>query len=409
MTTASNNFTAADEQTSNRRVRDARFLKRVRTRRQKVLLALIIASVLAVCGALWPFTNVHLQALAVLKQISGQPVPWIAAKLVGGPVTTEEIQISGSAGPIRARLYRPVNKPDVPGLIVLHGLHHLGIDEPRLLEFSRAMASCGLQVLTPELPGIRDYSIDQNSVRVIGESTKWFAQKTNHPVGVVGLSFSGGLALVAAADPAYQQDFKFLFAVGSQDNMDHVEKFFLTDTETRPDGSIEHLHAHEYGVLVLEYQHLEDFVPASDIAAIRPVLQQHLYEDKAAEIAATQKLNPKQKSEVLHLFDSRSPTTLATLAANEPRHREEMESLSPHGKLKGLTIPVYLLHGHADNVIPSAETLWIASELPHSTPRAVLLSPVLSHLDMDGAKPSAWDQWRLVHFIALVMNAAQTN
>ncbi len=23
---------------------------------------------------------------------------------------------------------------------------------------------------------------------------------------------------------------------------------------------------------------------------------------------------------------------------------------------------------------------------------------VLSHLDLDGAKPNAWDEWRLVHF-----------
>jgi hypothetical protein len=37
----------------------------------------------------------------------------------------------------------------------------------------------------------------------------------------------------------------------------------------------------------------------------------------------------------------------------------------------------------------------------------VLVSPVLSHLDLDGAKPSAWDEWRLVHFFALVMDAAR--
>ena len=61
--------------------------------------------------------------------------------------------------------------------------------------------SCGLRVLTPQLPGIKDYHVDRSSVQVIGESAKWFAQKTGGPVGVMGLSFSGGLALVAAADP----------------------------------------------------------------------------------------------------------------------------------------------------------------------------------------------------------------
>ena len=345
--------------------------------------------------------------MTILKLASGQPVPWLLKKAVVGPVTTEEIQFPSEAGVIRARLYRPSNKTNAPGLIVLHGVHHLGMDEPRLMGFAAAMASCGLQVLTPELPGIRDYHVDRSSVRVIGESAKWFAQRTGSPAGVMGLSFSGGLALVAAADPIYARDFKFVFAVGSQDAMDHVAQFYLTGAETRPDGSIERLRAHEYGALVLEYEHLEDFVPAEDIEAIRPVLRQHLYEDKAAEAAASLRLNERQKLEAVALMDSSAPATLAKLAAAETKHVKEMEGLSPHGRLKGLTTPVFLLHGQADNIIPSAETLWMASELSSSSLQAVLVSPVLSHLDLDGAKPGAMDEWRLVHFFALVMDAAE--
>jgi hypothetical protein len=68
---------------------------------------------------------------------------------------------------------------------------------------------------------------------------------------------------------------------------------------------------------------------------------------------------------------------------------------------------VYLLHGEADNIIPAAETLWMASELPKDALQEALVSPVLSHLDLDGAKPGVWDQWRLVHFFALVMHDAE--
>jgi pimeloyl-ACP methyl ester carboxylesterase len=244
-------------------------------------------------------------------------------------------------------------------------------------------------------------------VRVIGESTKWFAQRTGAPVGVMGLSFSGGLALVAAGAPVYKPAFKFVLAVGAQDAMEHVAQFYLTGTEMRPDGSIEHLKPHEYGALVLEYEHLEDFLPAEDVEAIRPVLREHLYEDKAAEKAAAEKLNPNQRAETLALMDTSSATTLARLAADEARHVQEMEELSPHGRLKELTTPVFLLHGEGDNIIPSAESLWMASELDRTTLKAVLVSPVLSHLDLDGPKPTALDQWRLVHFFALVMDAAE--
>jgi acetyl esterase/lipase len=393
---------------SAQRIREARGAAlRAITVWRKTFAAFVLAFFLVICAAVWPFARAHLQALAVLRLISGQPVPWVAARLVTEPITTEEVQIPGETGTIRARLYQPVKYPNAPGLVVLHGVHHLGMNEPRLMGFASAMASCGLRVLTPELPGIRDYRIDQSSVQVIGESTRWFAQKTGRPVGVMGLSFSGGLALVSASDPVYRPDFKFVLAVGSQDNIDHVTQYYLTGAEARPDGSIEKLRAHEYGALVLEYEHLEDIVLAEDIEAIRPVLREHLYEDKAAEDLAAQKLNERQKLEALELIDSGSAATLAKLGATEAKHVQEMDALSPHGRLRNLTTPVFLLHGQADNIIPSAETLWMASELSSTALQAVLVSPVLSHVNVSGPDPGAWDQWRLVHFFALVMNAAR--
>jgi pimeloyl-ACP methyl ester carboxylesterase len=355
----------------------------------------------------WPFTKTHLQAMAVLRLVSGQPVPWIITKLVAEPVRTEDVQFTTDAGAVQARLYLPERHSDAPGLIVLHGVHHLGIEEPRLVSFASAMASCGVRVLTPQLPGIADYHVDRSSVRVIGESTRWFAGQMSGPVGVLGLSFSGGLALVAAGDPVYRPDFKFVFAVGSQDAMDHVAQYYLTGKETRPDGTTELLTPHEYGALVLEYEHLEDFVPKRDEAAIRPVLRQHLYEDKSAEQLAEAKLNPRQRAEAVQLMDSNSAMTRAKLAAANLKHVAEMEGLSPHGTLHTMTTPVYLLHGEADNIIPAAETLWMASELPRTALQEVLVSPVLSHLDLDGPKPGVWDQWKLVHFFALVMHAAE--
>jgi pimeloyl-ACP methyl ester carboxylesterase len=374
--------------------------------RKKRFAALLVGS-LVLAGVAWPFTKAHMQAVAVLRLVSGQPVPWIITKMVAEPVRTEDVQFTTAAGVVRGRLYLPERHPDAPGLVVLHGVHHLGIEEPRLVSFARAMASCGVRVLTPQLPGIADYHVDRGSVQVIGESARWFAGQAGGPVGVLGLSFSGGLALVAAGDPVYRPDFKFVFAVGSQDAMDHVATYYLTGREVRPDGTTERLTPHEYGALVLEYEHLEDFVPVEDEAAIRPVLRAHLYEDKSAEELAEAKLNPRQKAEAAVLMDSNSATTRAKLAAANVKHIEEMKGLSPHGMLRTMTTPVYLLHGQADNIIPAAETLWMASELPATTLREMLVSPVLSHLDLDGPKPGVWDQWRLVHFFALVLHAAE--
>ncbi len=373
--------------------------------RKKTFVA--VALVIVMAALAWPFTRAHLQAVALLRQVSGQEVPWILDKLVAEPVRIEEANFTTEAGVVRGRLYLPERHPDAPGLVVLHGVHHLGIDEPRLVGFAKAMAGCGLRVLTPELPGIKDYHVDLGSVRVIGASAKWFAAQTDGPVGVLGLSFSGGLALVAAADPAYRKDFKFVFAVGSQDEMAHVANFYLTGREARPDGTPELLKPHEYGPLVLEYEHMEDFVPTEDEAALRPVLREHLYENKAAEDLAKAKLNERQRAEAAELMDSDSAAAKSKLAASDVKHAQEMEDLSPRRGLRTMTTPVYLLHGQADNIIPAAETLWMANELPRGALQEVLVSPVLSHIDLDGAKPKVWDQWQLVHFFAVVMHVAE--
>jgi pimeloyl-ACP methyl ester carboxylesterase len=373
-----------------------------------VFYSILFAGILIFIFAGWPFARAHFQAVAILQKVAGQPVPALVADFVADPIATEDTTLQTESGPIRARLYFPVKKAHAPALIVLHGVHHLGIDEPRLEAFAAAMASCGIRVLTPKLSDIKDYHVNSASIKTIGESAQWFAKQTGGPVGVMGLSFSGGLALLAAADPLYKPDFKFVFAVGSQDSMGRVAQYYRTGEDVRPNGTIELLPAHEYGPLVLEYEYVEDFVPRSDVAPIRAVLRAHLYEDKPAELIASAKLNESQKYEALELMDASSKRTRALIAATIARHTDELNGLSPRGHLARMTTPVYLLHGQADNIIPSAETLWMASELPSVSLQAMLVSPVISHIDFEGTKPGLYDQWKLIHFFALVMHAAET-
>ncbi len=368
--------------------------------------AVVIALLMAV---LWPRLRVALQAAAVLRLVANQPVPRPLRWTVADHVAVDELSFPAGNGAVRARLYSPVDHPEAPALVVLHGVHHLGIDEPRLIAFATAMSACGLRVLTPELPDIKDYHVGANSIATIGESAEWLSQRIgDRPVGVMGLSFSGGLALLAAADPQFQHSIRFVFAVGSQDEMQRVAAYYRTGQDQRPNGTEELLPPHEYGPLVLEYENLEDFVPASDLAPLRAVLRAHLYEDLPGEKAALSRLNPQQAGESRALMATDSPTTRALLAKAEAKHITDMAGVSPHGHLSHLTVPVYLLHGAGDNIIPAAETLWMESELPTTTLKAALISPVLSHLDLDGGDPGMLDNLRLVRFFALILRDAET-
>jgi len=397
-----------------------------RRQRRYKLAAVVLLSFLLLCALAFPFVHAHLQSVAVLDLVANKPVPWFLRKAVTEPITTQDFTLPTTNGPIRARLYTPQSRPDAPAIVVLHGVHHLGIDEPRLIAFASAMASCGVRVLTPELPDIKDYHVGSNSIATIGDSAKWLAIQqarleaphvkfatpaSSIPVGVMGLSFSGGLALLAASDPQWHQSIKFVVAIGSQDEMARVATFYRTGEDPLPTGASERLTPHEYGALVLEYEHLEDFILPADsasLAPIRAVLRAHLYEDWPAEKAALAALTPTQLTLARQLIDTTSPITRAQLAHAETLHIEDMAGVSPHGHLSQLTTPVYLLHGAGDNIIPSAETEWMATELPAESLQAELISPVLSHINLDGANPTAMDQWRLVHFFALILHAAES-
>ena len=371
---------------------------------------LICLGVLLVVDAAagWPFLLARLQAVSVLDRVGNQPVPAPVRWLAVEPVKTTELTLTLPSGVERARMYTPVNHPDAPGMVLVHGVHYLGMDEPRLEAFASAMAGCGLRVLTPELPDIKDYHIGASSIASIGDTAAWMAHASgDKPVGVMGLSFSGSLSLLAAAEPRYKRNIKFVVAVGSEDEMSRVANYYLTGKALRPSGDAEVLAPHEYGALVLEYESLQDFVPAPDRDAVRMVLRNHLYEDLAGERAALAKLTPGQLAEAKQLMDTTSAATRKMIAESDERHLAEMASVSPDGQLTQLATPVFLLHGEGDNIIPSAETQWLEKNVPMQDMQASLISPVISHLDLDGKGPGFRDQWRLVHFFAMILHAAE--
>jgi dienelactone hydrolase len=358
----------------------------------------------------WPAVKAHMQALCVLDEVGGLPRPWFS-RAVTEPVTTKDLEFpverGGARQMVRARLYLPRGGEHAPAMVVLHGIDSLGIDEPRLEGFARAMAACGLRVLTPELPAIKDYHVSEDSVETIGESVQWFAGQTGAPVGVMGLSFSGGLALVAASQPEYGPNFRFVFAVGAQDSMARVVKFYETGRDVRPDGRVETLTPHEYGPLVIEYEHLAGLVPPQDLNAVHAVMRADLYEDKAATAQAMAGLSAAQREEAEQLMQPNSPAMHARLAQVIAGYAEEMNALSPEGHIGALRTPVYLLHGEGDNIIPAAESLWIAKQLPQGSLKEMLISPVLSHVDIDEKAPGAMDEWRLAHLFGRVLEAAE--
>jgi dienelactone hydrolase len=370
---------------------------------------LIPIAIVALIIYFWAPIRAHMQAAAISMEMQGHRVPILLAGVSHHDAAVNGISIPvPNAAPLNGLLYGPTTVPNPRGILLLHGIQRLGDEDPRLTMLATALAASGFQVLTPDFLDLRDYRVTPTTVQQIGASAHFLAARTGHPIGIIGISFSGGLALIAAADPAFAKDVCCIQTIGAHDSMEHVVRYYLDGFSVMPDGSRFNLAPHSYGPLVVEYEHLPAYVPAADVAALKPVLRAILYEDLPGQKLLAARLTPPQKVELARLLDPRNPEMLDDTRSIVLKNIPALSDVSPAGNVANLRAHVYLLQGSTDNVIPASELFWLQRDLPAGTVRSVLLSPLLTHVNFDqlpaDQPPASWsDRWKVVHAFALFL------
>lgn len=369
-------------------------------RRIVILLALV-----ALFGARPAF--VHARAAALLLRFSSDATPQGFARFGMHDVTEETANVDTPQGTRRARFYVPSDVSDPPGIVVCHGVHHLGIEEPRMKRFARAIASSGVMVLTPELVELADYHIDPRTIGTIGRAATMLKTRVKRTgVGVLGLSFAGGLSMMAATEPEFAPSIDFVVSVGGHDDLDRVARFFVTDEIEGPAGEKTHLHAHDYGAVVLVYMYVDSFFGARDVPHAREAIRLWLWEqfDDARNAAA--RMTPEGQDKIALVFAHREDVLRPEIERVIAAHETDIRRVSPHGALDGFRARAFLLHGEGDTVIPASETRWLAHDVPDGALASAVVSRAIVHVDMEGT-PSASERYDLVHLMAGVIEAAE--
>ena len=381
----------------------------MRTRRTTVVwVGLLITTV-----ALWLVLAPRLETAAMLLDLSGRQTRtgWLGVLLPDRrmAVQSRDLAVPTRHGDIDARLYEPARRVGPP-VIVFPGVHAGGLDEPRLARFATRLAETGVRVLSVPLPDLRRFRLTPRATDMIEDAAVWLADNRDLApdgrVDMAGISFAGGLAMVAAGRPRLRDRLRQVVAFGGQADLPRVMRYLCTGD--LPDGG--HRPPHDYGLAVVLLHSLAHLVPAEqraplDAAIVRFLEASSVYEHDAPEgerlLAEVRAAEARLDQPARGLLASVLARDVAALGPRLLPFIDEVggdPALSP-GRSPATQAPVFLLHGAADNVIPPSETPALSAYLAAQGNRQVrvLLTPLVSHATMAGGA-SPLDALRLVNF-----------
>ena len=197
---------------------------------------LIAVFAAAVVAALLPYWH----ATAMILRAAGTP-GWLgrAARWDARAVTESVERIPTPEGTIRIRIFRSAGATRAVQLV--SGVHPDGIEEPRLIDLARDLAGTGVNVATPEIPDLMQYRLTARVTDTIEHAALWLAGRPDLSgsgrVGMIGVSFSGGLSVVAAGRPALRDHVAYVLSFGGHGNLPRVLRYYCTGVEPALSGA----------------------------------------------------------------------------------------------------------------------------------------------------------------------------
>ncbi|MBW8895982.1 MAG: hypothetical protein JF613_07340, partial [Acidobacteria bacterium] len=291
------------------------------------------------------------------------------------------------------------------------GVHAAGVDEPRLVQFARDLASVNHTVLTAELIDLTQYRITPRTTDMIEDAALWLSNQRDlardGQVGMMGISFAGGLSIIAASRESLRDRVAFVMSFGGHGDLPRTLRYLCTGIQ--PDGT--HRPPHDYGVVIILLSVVDQVVPPDQVEPLRKVIGTYLDASRLDLVDKNESWNTYQRARamtaslpepaktLMGYVNDRDVGHLGPILLPHVTEIGDDRMLSP-AREAAPRAPVYLLHGTDDNVIPAIESYLLADTLRQ---RGVsvhqLATPLITHAEVDRTS-TASAMWRLVGFWA---------
>jgi len=334
------------------------------------------------------------------------------------PITTRH-------GAVPARLYRPTRFSRT--ILLVPGVHMDGIDETRLVGMAEDLAETGYAVVTVAPPDLRRFQVTPANTDVIEDAARWISTQAalapDGRVGMVGISFSGGLSIVAAGRETLRDHVAFVMSFGGHGDLPRVMRYLTSGRTPAPPadptargavvgaGSMHLLPPHDYGVAVVLLTFADRVVPAEQVEPLRQGILVFLLASSLTLVDMTKADAEFVRARALETTLPEPARTFMTWINDRavdklgPRLFPVVEALAGHSSVRAMSpelvpppaAPVFLLHGSEDSVIPPVETLFLATHLRDRTKVTALLSGLITHAEVDKSA-ALGEVWALTRF-----------
>ena len=320
-------------------------------------------------------------------------------------------------GDVEAQFYRPEGGSRRAVLLV-PGVHSMGAMEPRLTALARDLAGNGITVMTMALPDLMHYQITARSADVIEDAVAWMAARPDlapdGKVGMIGISFAGGLSIVAAGRSSIHDTVAYVVSFGGHGDLGRVLHYLATGEAVQAPG-VKTIPPHDYGVAVILYATADRVVPADQVKPLRAGIETFLLASQLTLVDMNQANATFAKARAM-VSGLPEPAATYLTYVNDRNVKALGPVLVPHLGLEAdpaasperapavPAAPVFLLHGDEDTVIPAAESVVLARYLSENGVRVrLLLSHIITHAELDRSA-AASETWKLVSFWADILD-----
>lgn len=331
----------------------------------------------------------------------GRALTFAGAWRSGAPgLREEETELLRQDRSVPATIFRPAPLlSPLPAWVVLHGITRPGRRHPTLLRFVRALASSGAVVLVPEIPEWRalhlapERALDTLRAAILSLAEREEAAPGR--IGAIGFSFGVSAVLAAASDPALAKHLAVVAGFGGHCDLERTLRFlFLGEHDWK--GRTYLGDPDPYGRWIVGGNYLDrvpGFGEATDVAeALLDLareagdLQVGAWESHLDSVKERlrRRVHPSRSDLFRALAPpagERTPRELAEILGPglALTARETSPLFEPSRFLDQVTVPVRLIHGRADRLIPFSESLRLREAFPPEADVQAYLTGLFAH------------------------------